>query len=203
MGIKLAALEEESAIILNISSNGKSLTMNAYIKRIVRDNMAIIGLEMETEQKLNFDNVHIEVEYYGDEDLPIIWDGARIVFYQNEYIMQVEGEGRRHNRRECFRVGVSMKAKMRMAGRGTKDVIVRDVSLSGFSLADRRKELQLHEGDELIIKFEDLGHILDLAGRVVRIQEEEDMDVYGLEITNLCKDLSSYVSTKQRKNRGR
>lgn len=203
MGIKLAALEEDSAIILNISSNGKSLNMNGYIKKVLRDNMAVIGLEMETEQKLNFDNVHIDVEYYGDEDLPIKWDGARIVYYQNEYIIQVEGEGRRHNRRECFRVGVSMKAKMRMVGKGTKDVIVRDISLSGFSLADRRKELQLKQGDELSIKFEDLGHNLDLAGRVVRIQEDEDMDVYGLEITNLCKDLSSYVSTKQRKNRGK
>lgn len=49
--------------------------------------------------------------------------------------------------------------------------------------------------------FEDIGHILDLAGRVVRVEEREDMTIYGLEICNLCKDLSSYVNIKQRRKK--
>ena len=98
-------------------------------------------------------------------------------------------------------MGVSKRALMRMVGRGQKDVILRDVSMTGFAITDQRKELELLPGDELSVHFEDLGHVLDLIGRVVRVQEEEDVVVYGLRIINLCKDLSSYISIKQRGGR--
>lgn len=77
--------------------------------------------------------------------------------------------------------------------------MVRDLSLSGFSVTDRRKELKLGIGDELSIYFEDLGHSLTLTGRVVRTEEQEEALVFGLEICNMCKDLASYLSVKQRR----
>ena len=79
--------------------------------------------------------------------------------------------------------------------------MVRDLSLTGFSISDRKKELALDIGSELSVSFEDLGHVLNLTGRVVRIEEQEDVNIYGFEICNLCKDLSSYLSVKQRQKR--
>ena len=56
-------------------------------------------------------------------------------------------------------------------------------------------------GDEISVYFEDLGHNLNLIGEIVRIEEREDMFVYGLKILNLCKDLSSYINVRQRSKR--
>ena len=116
--------------------------------------------------------------------------------------MQVFSDGTKHNRRGSFRVGVSSPAKVRNAAPGTpREVMVRDVSLTGFSISDRKKELSLNAGDMLSVFWEDFGHILDLTGRVVRIETQEDVIIYGFEICNVCKDLPSYINKKQRQKR--
>lgn len=94
-----------------------------------------------------------------------------------------------------------MNGRMKVMGRGEKTVMIRDVSLSGFSITDRKKDLNLQTGNEVSLHFEDLGHILNLTGTVVRIEEHEDMIIYGFVINNLCKDLPSYVNTKQRQRK--
>lgn len=198
MGIKLSELEEGSQIVLNISNKDNSIQMGAVIKKHIRENVAFIELDYDKTKKLVFDNVLVHMEYC-DESVPLVWHNVKIVNYKSEYVLQVFTEGVRRNRRDSFRVGVSTLARLRMLGDGPQEVIIRDVSLSGFSITDRKKELGLNIGDKLSVDFEDLGHVLDLTGRVVRIEEHEDMIIYGLELCNLCKDLSSYVSLKQRR----
>ena len=73
--------------------------------------------------------------------------------------------------------------------------------MSGFSITDRKRELGLEIGDTLSISYEDFGFMIDLKGKVVRIEEHEDMIVYGLIICNMCKDLSAYLNNKQRRHR--
>lgn len=132
-----------------------------------------------------------------------MWYSVKVVNYKDDdYAMQVFSDGTKHNRRGSFRVGVSSPAKVRNAAPGTpREVMVRDVSLTGFSVSDRKKELSLNSGDMLSIYWEDFGHILDLTGRVVRIETQEDVVIYGFEICNVCKDLSSYINKKQRQKR--
>ena len=66
---------------------------------------------------------------------------------------------------------------------------------------DRKKEWNLQKGSHASLKFEDIGHELDLEGYVVRIEEADDYTVYGFVITKASRDLSSYVNQKQRRNR--
>ncbi|MBQ8039133.1 MAG: PilZ domain-containing protein [Lachnospiraceae bacterium] len=200
-GIYLSDLIEGSAITLKISNKVKTIEMHASLLRALREDLAIIELDFQSNQRLNFDNVHIEMESQTEDGTPYKWNNVKIGFFEKQYILRTEGAGTRFNRREYFRVGVSKRALMRMVGRGQKEVILRDVSMTGFAITDQRKELDLLPGDELSVHFEDLGHVLDLVGRVVRVQEEEDVVVYGLRIINLCKDLSSYISMKQRGGR--
>ena len=70
-----------------------------------------------------------------------------------------------------------------------------------YNITDRKKELNLDPGDTISVAWEDFGHMLNLSGRVVRIEELENGIVYGLEICNVCKDLPSYISKKQRQKR--
>ncbi len=203
MGIGLSEIEEGTYISLHISNDDGTLDMGATLLKHVRDKVAIIDLEYEGAERLNFENVQIDMEYAPEDGIPLVWHNAKIHNFKGNYILQVFSEGFKHNRRNSFRISVAKTAIMRMPGKGVPFVMVKDVSVSGFSLSDRKRELNLVVGDKLSVSFEDLGYQLDLEGRVVRIEEREDMVVYGLVICNLCKNLTPYINLKQLRNRSK
>ena len=126
-------IEAGSRILLNLSSGNKSMEMGATIARHLKDNIALITLDNSSGQVLKFDNVNINVIYTNSEGIPYIWMNSTIVYYQGQYLLQVKPEGgRRHNRRNSFRVGVSHYAKLRITGHGEVEVVVRDVVLLAF-----------------------------------------------------------------------
>lgn len=199
---EFSEIEAGSRILLSLSSGNKSMEMGASIVRHLKDNIALITLDNSSGQVLKFDNIIINVIYTNPEGIPYIWMNSTIVYYQGQYLLQVRADGgRRHNRRNSYRVGVSHYAKLRIAGHGEKEVVVRDISLTGFSITDRKKELPLKSGVRALLRYEDIGHILELEGNVVRIEEEDDYIIYGFVITKSCRDLSSYVNMKQRQRR--
>lgn len=201
MGLKLSELEEGTVIRLQVSNKENSMPFDAVIRRHVKNNIAFITLDTEEEKKLVFDGLQIDMECSQDGLVPFIWHNVKIVNYKTGYLMQVTADGARNNRRGFFRVGVSTSAKILTAGKGSRQAMLRDLSLSGFSVSDRKKELRLSIGDELSIYFEDMGHSLNLIGKVVRIEDNTEALIYGFEICNLCKNLSSYLSVKQRRRR--
>lgn len=204
MGVKLSEIEEGSSITLLINNEGKSMEMGAILKKHVKENIALITIQYDTTRTLVFDNVQVDLEYGQENDVPIAWHDIKVVNYKSaDYVMQVFADGTKHNRRDSFRVGIATTARLHMSKPGPSHVMVRDLSLSGFSITDRKKELKLDKGDLLSIAFEDFGYIINLDGKVVRIQDSEDMTIYGLQICNLCKDLAPYVSQKQRRNRSK
>ena len=195
-------IEAGSRILLSLSNGNKSMEMGAAIARHLKDNIALITLDNSSGQVLKFDNVTINVIYTNEEGIPYIWMNSTVVYYQGQYLLQVKADGgRRHNRRSSFRVGVSHYAKLRITGHGEVEVVVRDVSLTGFSITDRKKELGLQQGAHALLRYEDIGHELELEGNVVRIEETEEYVIYGFVITKSCRDLSSYVNLKQRQKR--
>ena len=199
---EFSEIEVGSRILLSLSSGNKSMEMGASITRHLKDNIALITLDTNNGQILKFDNININVIYTNPDGIPYIWMNATIVYYQGQYLLQVKADGgRRHNRRSSFRVGVSHYAKLRVAGQGELEVVVRDVSLTGFSLTDRKKELGLSQGTHALLRYEDIGHELELEGNVVRIEETDEYIIYGFVITKSCRDLSSYVNLKQRQKR--
>lgn len=202
MGMKLSEIEAGSKIKLLISSGSNHMEMEAIVLKHLQENIALLNLCYESDRTLNFNNVKIEVEYTMEDGTPYIWRTAQVTSFQTKYILQVKNDGVRYNRRDCFRVGVSTSGKIKVLGKGEKTIMIRDISLSGFSITDRKMDLNLNVGNEASVHFEDLGHIINLTGVVVRIEKHEDMVIYGFEIKNLCKDLSSYVNTKQRIKRG-
>ena len=90
---------------------------------------------------------------------------------------------------------------MNQVGKPPKQVMIKDVSMTGFAITDRRKELKLERGDRINVSFDDLIFSLKLDGKLVRIEEHEDYIVYGFVILNVCNDLTTYINQKQRKNR--
>lgn len=198
MGIKLSSLEVGSPVTLNVSNEDNHICMDATIKQVLRDDLALLTIHFKEDQILNFDNCNVQVEYCPGNDIPFIWKVGQIIYHQSEYILKVYTDGTKKNRRECFRVGVGRMARMKSQSGSSLEVMVKDVSLSGFAITDRKDELKFQQGEKVSISFEDLGHELNLVGRLVRIEQRDQMTIYGFETCNLCKDLPSYVSCKQR-----
>ena len=201
--MKLSELGEGSKLALRIIAKDQKMQLNAVLKKHIRDDIALITLMCDTSRKLSFDNVRTDMEYCPEGEVPLIWYSVKVVNYKDEdYAVQVFSEGTKHNRRGSFRVGVSSPARVKNATPGTpREVMIRDVSLTGFSISDRKGELSLKSGDTISVFLEDFGHILDLTGHVVRTEEQEGVKIYGLEICNVCKDLPSYINKKQRQKR--
>ena len=199
MGIKLSEVEDGSEIVLYLSKGNKRMKMAARIIENLREDAALIELDYETTKRLSFEGIDVDMEYNFQGMMPIIWHKVKVLNYKSQYILQTSIEGIRKNRRNCFRVGVSTKGQYREEGHGTQQIVIRDISLSGFSVTDDANQLEWQEGDRIDVCIEDIGYCLNLIGKVVRIEERRTKTIYGLEICNLCRELSSYISMKQRR----
>lgn len=194
-------ISEGSPIVLMLHNGSIHMKMDATIVSFVREDIAIITLHTSITQILKFDNIDIEVLYTTREGIPYQWRKAKIVYFKGNYVLQVKGEGARYNRRCTYRVGVSRSAQLRTSDGREYRIIVKDVSLTGFSITDRTGDVVLFEGDTATLVYEDLGHEIDLHGSVVRIIEKDDYKSYGFTILRSCKDLPSYIAMKQRRKR--
>lgn len=189
-------IREGSPIILMLHNGSVHMKMHGNIINLIRDDIAIITLETSVSQVLKFDNIDLDMVYVSEEGSPYIWKKVKIVYFKNNYVLQVKGEGSRYNRRITYRVNISRSAQLHTADDSEYRVTVKDVSLSGFSIADKKNELHLSLEDGVTIYFEDLNHTIDLYGTVIRIEERDNYVVYGFMIRRSCRDLPSYITTK-------
>lgn len=195
MKYSFSNITEGSPIILMLHNGSVHMKMNASIINLIREDIAIISLETSMTQVLKFDHLEIEVVYVAHDGIPYMWKKAKIVHFKNNYVLQVKGEGSRYNRRCSYRVNISRSAIIRTDD-GEYRVIVKDVSLTGFSIADKKNELTLSIQSGATLYFEDINHIIDLYGEVMRIEERDDYKIYGFSIRRSCRDLPSYITTK-------
>lgn len=201
MKYRFSDIEEGSSLLLMLHNGNLHMKMDAVVRELVREDIATIQLQTSVSQILKFDGIDIEVIYTSPEGYPYMWRRAKIVYFKGNYVLQVKGDGARYNRRCTYRVGVSRTALLRTIDGRDNRTIVKDVSLSGFSITDRVGDLKLQQGDVGILKFEDLGHMIDIQGSVIRVEKGDSYVVYGFTITRSCKDLPSYITNKQRRKR--
>lgn len=198
MGIKISEIKENTRVVFHIQNGEQQMDLGAFLKKHLENNLAVITLDYTGSQRLSFNNVKVDMECAEDDGIPLVWTDVKIVNYKNAYILQAPNDGTRNNRRGSYRVSISKKAWFSMEGRPSQYVMIKDISISGFSIADRKRELNLQDGDQLSVILDDLNFHLELDGRVTRIEERDGIIVYGMVITNLCQNLSAYINIKQR-----
>ena len=196
MKYNFADIPDGSSIILMLHNGSVHMKLDATIINLIREDIAIISLETSVTQILKFDNIDINVVYISDEGSPYMWKKAKIVYFKNNYILEVKGDGIRYNRRYTYRVNVGRIAEVHAIDGAKHHILVKDVSINGFSLSDKKNELSLSIDDGVSIYFEDMNHVIDLYGTVMRIEKKDDFFIYGLKIRRSCKDLPSYITTK-------
>ena len=196
MKLNFAEIKEDSPLTLMLHSGNMHMRMDATLIKHMKPNIAAISLQTNVKGVLKFDAIKIEVTYITDSGSPYKWNNAKIVFYQNTYVIQVIGDGHRFNRRNTYRVEISHACQMRTPDGKKQQALLRDISLSGFSITDKKREYEFKMGDSVTIMYEDLGYNLDLFGKVVRIDVRPGYIIYGFSIVRSCRDLPSYITTK-------
>lgn len=200
MKVSFSEIKDGSPLIFIMHSGSVHTKMHGNVINLIREDIATIAFETSVTQVLKFDHMDIEVIYISDDGYPYVWKKCKIVYFKNNYVLQVKGEGARYNRRIAYRVSISRAAQLRTADDQVYKVAVKDVSLNGFSIADKRHELNLSMEDGASIYFEDLNHVIDLYGVVTRMERKDDYIVYGFVIRRSCRDLPSYITTKLGEN---
>lgn len=196
MKFNFSEIRDGSPIILILHTGSVHTKMHGHIINLIREDIATISLDTSVSQVLKFDHMDIDVIYLSDDGYPFVWKKAKIVYFKNNYVLQIKGDGTRYNRRITYRVSISRSAQLRTAEDEEYKVIVKDVSLNGFSIADKKSELKLSMEDGVTIYFEDLSHVIDLYGEVVRMEKRDEYIIYGFVIRRSCRDLPSYITTK-------
>lgn len=196
MKYRFADIEDGSSIILMLHTGSVHTKLIGSIINLIREDIATITLETSVHQVLKFDNIDISMVYVSDIGTPYIWKKVKIVYFKNNYVLQVKGDGTRYNRRVNYRVSISHPAKLYTVDDREFLVTVNDVSLNGFSVKDTESALDISVGDGARICFTDINHNIDLYGIVMRVEDNDESKVYGFKVRRSCRDLPSYITSK-------
>ena len=145
MNIRFSEIEEQGFIRLRIHKGESQFALCATVKRHLTDEFTLVALDYSGEQTLVFNNVTVDVEYFPSGDVPLVWKNIKVISQKNMYVLQVNGVSMRNNRRDSFRLSVAKMALMKRPGERPKQVMVKEISLSGFSITDSKKELNLRQ----------------------------------------------------------
>ena len=196
MKYSFSNIKDGSSILIMMHNGSVHMKLMGNIINLIREDIATISLETPTSHVLKFDHTELEVIYISEEGIPYIWKDAKIVHFKNNYVLQVKGEGTKYNRRMTYRVSIFRNAELRKSDDSLHPVTVNDISLTGFSVCDKRKELSLSKDDGVTIEFTDIEYTINLYGTVIRIEESDDSITYGFIIRRSCRDLPTYITTK-------
>lgn len=193
----LTDLEEGKTVTINctIPSSSKEVEFKATI---AQKSVGCVLLEIDEmkDKKLTFQGVNVRI-IVEEDDAVFQYDACNVVYYKGLYAAQCKRPRRKINRRKNFRVGVSIVGTMLRGSDPPMNVYVRDVSASGFSITTD-KELRI--GEEITVRYNDLGLQLTLPGRIVRIADIENdaRKIYGLTLVRESSAIENYVQQKQR-----
>lgn len=196
MKFRFSNITDGSPIIILTHNGTVHSKLQGHIINLIREDIAIISLETPTTHIIRFDHMDLDLVYVSENGTPYIWKKAKIVHFKNNYVLQIKGDGTKYNRRMTYRVTISKNAELRTTNNEIFPVLVKDVSLTGFSIVDKKKELPLSLESGATILFDDIDYHIDLYGTLVRIEEKDNSIIYGFLIRRSCRDLPSYITTK-------
>ena len=160
----------------------------------------------EEGQPIDFSSniVQSDLYYIRENQSPIIWENVIIKSLlfdgEHKHIIVPRKPGRKFNRRAHFRVYIGLSGVAQLGlNKGTKDIIIHDMSYSGFSiLAD--KETKIHVNDTIRVTFDDRFQHFAINGICVRRQlKSNDSVIYGCVFPKKSKEIREYVLEKQQK----
>lgn len=203
---ELTTAHKMSITIANARTN---ISLNSNIV-FVEENKLYVEPFVYEGAVLNFDstNVSISMIAYEEEKSPYLWQivhiGKEVRDNTPYHVITSNLSGVKINRRENFRLFLGIDATATLMGGKPFDVIVKDISSSGFAvLVDMTKPISVHKNDIMQLEFLDRSFDEEfvLNGRVVRMDKTDKYLLYGCRLVAENPAIDKYIANKQLENR--
>lgn len=207
--MEIYELTPEFKMSITIANDRTNISLNSNIVYVESDKLYVEPF-VYGGAVLNFDstNVAISMIAYEEEKSPYLWQlvhiGREVRNNTLYHVITSNVSGVKINRRENFRLFLGFEATLTMMDGKPIDVIVRDISSSGFAIfVDLDKPLNVHKNDLVQLSFfdKDFGEEFVLKGRIVRMDKTDKYLLYGCRQIAENKAINKYIANKQLEHR--
>lgn len=192
--VYITDLQVDSEVTIACRLNDKTAEFKCTVSK-VSDTFICLDVPTLDGKTLSFDGVSISIIGMV-KDILYKFPECVVARFKGIYIAKGMKPGSKINRRGSFRVGVSVLASMIRSAEDAVNVYVRDVSATGYSITTE-KDLEI--GEQICIRYDDMGMRLQLIGKVVRVEEiDEIRKIYGVQMIKPPAVMENYINAKQR-----
>ncbi|MBA4686837.1 MAG: PilZ domain-containing protein [Candidatus Galacturonibacter soehngenii] len=203
--MKLIDLTENTKIQIEVSFKENKLQYEAVTKFSAFDGIFIEPIKQDGKM-LDFNTGKLRISVTADIEggQPVIWRECVIkgVKYKNEVYHMITSpkSGLQINRRGRFRLEMGYTGTARVgANKGTINVVVHDLSASGFSFTTEKDIENFNEEVHLVFIDSDNGTTFNFVGEIVRKQEwNNNRFLYGCKFGAVNRMVEYYIAKKQR-----
>lgn len=204
--MKLTEIRQGEEITLEVIINGARYEFKSDMVDAA-DGGGIYASPVRVQDKvLSFasDRIVVNLVLNRQNHPPVVWRRIRVetTVYKKNTLYRITSvtTGLEENRRSAFRLPLGLQGVAQIgANRKASDVMVQDISESGFSIVVKD---DIENSDGLIVRlvFSDDGASMSLTGLVVRkVVYGEEKVLYGCKLNNKVVALSRYINERQRK----
>lgn len=211
--MRIQELTPGTTITFLIIISGQQLAFNSKIQEVYPKKHLVLAEPIYHEGKIvsfHGKNVIVNLLVESADDKPQLFKNITVTTMKKPdgslcYSLATVAESKPYNRRECYRCYVGVPSSIQGgSNRAAYDAIIRDVSVSGFSVTcDEYLGLEPNQTVHVVLN-DYIGELAEnfsfhLYGLIVRIQEFEDGKVlYGCRFNNFVAGLENYIMKKER-----
>lgn len=212
--MKLSDLSPGQAIQVAVLIGEQRLDFDSQIEEVnEKKHFVYLTPIMKNDKILTFSakGVHTSIIVQLPDTKPLIFHNTTLNAMKREdgtfcYGVPALGEGIEFNRRGAYRCPVDCNCVMRIGmSHSTHDIIIRDISLTGFSFVFCNSEDSCNVGQSIHIVLNDYldatceKFSFQIYGLIVRqVELENGKVVYGCKLTDRIRGLDSYIAKKER-----
>lgn len=204
--MKIFELEEKTEVNLIILFGEKTLNFKStYVG--AKGKEALVSAVRVDGKVLNLegDDIKVSLMVERENDKPIIWTDCdvKMIVVKGNVLLKIssKSDAKSVNRRDGFRLFIGGNAKGRI-GRNKEvlQMVLKDVSYSGFAvIIDSKTEYEKDMPIRVVYKDEELKVVLDLIGKIVRVEARSDRRLLGCKLDLPNPVLGKYIGDKQQK----
>lgn len=192
--VYITDLQMDAEVTISCRVQDRTADFKATVSRI-SDTFICLDIPRVDGKALTFDGVSTSITGLANDGILYKFSDCVIGLFKGVYVVKSMKPGNKVNRRGSFRIGISVVASMIRNGDDAINVYVKDVSATGCAITTAKP---LNVGDEICVKFTDMGMSLVMIGRIVRMEEHEDKNVYGIQFSKQPPNIENYINMKQR-----
>lgn len=204
--MKIYELEEGTEVTLVILFDEKTLNLKTTCVGAKGKDLMVAALRVEGKVlNLGMGDVKVNLMMDRENEKPLMWTNCEVkmVVSKGTPLMRLSTkyDGQAVNRREDFRLYIGGAAKGRI-GRNKEalQMVLRDVSYSGFAVfLEEHVKCEVGNPIRVVHKDPELMVLLDLQGKIVRMEERNDRLLLGCKLDLPSAVLGKYISDKQQK----